>query len=483
MLGSYLLGLAAGSLLSLRWQRAELRLSVGSLVRLLVGANVAAFLVIPAASWMVVRLPGHVYLAGGIDLASWMWTLPLVLAASALQGTILPLLCHVAIPPNPRAGQRLSFVYLANIIGSGSGSLVTGFVLMEWLTVRWLSVALLAVCLVLTVWIAAAAEPAPGPRGIAAGAAALAVTGLVGGLLLPGVWERLYYKSEFSGQRFPLTVESRHGVINVDSRATVYGNGVYDGEIGAGLSAGDWHVRPYFLSAVHPNPRRILVIGMSAGAWTQIVANHPQAEHVDVVEISRAYLDVVEQYPAVRGILANPKVAIHIDDGRRWLKRNPRARYDAVVMNTTHHWREFASSLLSREFLTLVKSRLAPGGLVLWNCTSSARAAKTGLEVFPHTLMCLNNCVGSIEPLVVDKERWRKTLAGYRIEGVPVFDLSTAAGRTELDAVVSLCDREQDPPADDDRGFRWWIVGRERMERLWGGARPITDDNLGHEYP
>ena len=85
MLGSYLLGLAAGSLLSMRWQRAELRLSVGSLVRLLVGANVAAFLVIPAASWMVVRLPGHVYLAGGIDLASWMWTLLLVLAASALR--------------------------------------------------------------------------------------------------------------------------------------------------------------------------------------------------------------------------------------------------------------------------------------------------------------------------------------------------------------------------------------------------------------
>ena len=97
-------------------------------------------------------------------------------------------------------------------------------------------------------------------------------------------------------------------------------------------------------------------------------------------------------------------------------------------MNTTHHWREFASSLLSQEFLTLAKIHLAPGGIVIWNCTSSPRAARTGLEVFPHTMMCLNNCIGSLDPLVVDKARWRQVLTAYRIDGEPLFDLDRPAG-------------------------------------------------------
>ncbi len=282
------------------------------------------------------------------------------------------------------------------------------------------------------------------------------------------------------------------------------GNGVYDGEINTWLTYGDWHVRPYFLSAVHEHPRRVLVIGMSAGPWTQIIANHPQVEHVDVVEISHSYLDVVAAFPEVSGILHDPKVRIHIDDGRRWLKQHPDARYDAIVMNTTHHWREFASSLLSVEFLTLAKAHLAPGGIVLWNCTSSGRAAKTGMEVFPHTMMVMNNCIGSNEPLLVDKERWRRVLTEYQkdklvytlkpgtgpgrlsgphLEKAPLFDVESADGRAELEKVLSICDRDMDPPADDlPEEVRWWIVTGERMKRLWGHERPITDDNLGHEY-
>ncbi len=479
MLGSYLLGLALGSLLSMRWQRRESHRSVASLGWLVLGANILAFLVVPVASWLVVWLPEHLWLAGGIDFGSWMQTLPLVMVASALQGTILPLLCHVAIPADRSAGQRLSYVYLANIVGSGAGSLLTGFVLLEWLTAGTVGMALLLAAPLLA-WMCLG-RTATVRHGLAAAAVA-AVAVAAPSTLLSGVWERLYYKQKYDGQRFPFTQESRHGVVNVDTQDVVYGNGAYDGQIGTSLTAGDWHVRPYFLSAVHENPRRVLVIGVSAGAWTQILANHPQVEHIDAVEISHAYLDVIAKFPAVASILTDPKVHLHIDDGRRWLKRHPDARYDAIVMNTTHHWREFASSLLSEEFLTLARSHLAPGGVVMWNCTSSGRAAKTGMDVFPHTMMCLNNCIGSMEPLVVDKARWRRILTEYRSGGRPLFDPADAKSAQELDDVVSLADREGDPPPDDFDGFRWWIVGRERMERLWGDERPITDDNLGHEY-
>lgn len=504
MLGSYLLGLALGALVSMRWQKQGKAASVRSLGWLFLMANLVALLVVPVAARLVTVIPEHHWLPNGFDLASWMWTLPLVMIASALQGTILPLLCHVAIPPDNRSGQRLSYIYLANIAGSGTGSLLTGFVLLDLFSLKTTAAGLVALA-ILCSWSSITFGRSQQKAFhinwlISGGAALIPLLGYVG---MTQLWERLYYKTSYNGQRFAKTWESRHGVINVEKDGTVLGNGVYDGEIKTTLTYGDWHVRPYFLSAVHEAPKRVLIIGMSAGPWTQIIAHHPQVEHIDVVEISRTYLDVVAAFPEVSGILHDPKVHIHIDDGRRWLKRNPEKRYDAIVMNTTHHWREFASSLLSVEFLTLAKAHLAPGGIVLWNCTSSGRAAKTGMEVFPHTMMVMNNCLGSNEPIRVDKERWRRVLSEYphtqvlydvtgappqaghqpRFVKKPLFDLSTPEGRTELEKVLSLCDRDMDPPPDDlPEEVRWWIVSPERMQRLWGHEKPITDDNLGHEY-
>jgi hypothetical protein len=103
------------------------------------------------------------------------------------------------------------------------------------------------------------------------------------------------------------------------------------------------------------------------------------------------------------------------------------------------------------------------------------------MVVFPHTMMCLNNCVASLQPLQIDKDRWRDVLVRYRIEGKPLFDLTNPAEREALEKVLSLADRESDP-MPENAPFRWWHMNRARMERLWGGAEPITDDNLGHEY-
>ncbi len=484
MLGSYLLGLALGSLWSMRWQKWNAVESERSLFRLFAWANVAAFFVVPLASWLVVWLPEHFYLPGGFDFQSWFWTLPLVMAASALQGTILPLLCHVAIPADEKAGARLSYVYLANIVGSGAGSLLTGFVLMDALTLANLSSTLLVASLVISGIMTSRSQPGWKSSGKKFGVVFLmsfVIFTASRRFLNDGLWERLQYKHEYNGMRFTKVVESKHGVVTIDTNNTVYGNGAYDGHIGTTLTPGDWHVRPYFLSAVHPNPKRVLVIGMSAGAWTQILASHPQVEKVDVVEISHAYLEVIAAYPEVNSILTNPKVTIHIDDGRRWLKRHKDDKYDAIMMNTTHHWREFASALLSQEFLTVARDHLAPGGVVMWNCTDSPRAAKTGMTVFPHTVMCLNNCTASMQPIEVDKERWRRVLSEYKVDGKRVFDLTSEKGRADLDGVVRICDNDRDP-MPDGAPDRWWITTRPRMEKLWGGAEVITDDNLGHEY-
>lgn len=464
MLGGYLFGLALGALFSQRWQLLNAREDSGpwrALAGLIVASNIVGFLIPPVASWLI--LTSH-----------WVRFIPLVVVSSALLGTVLPLLCHLVISANSRAGARMSYIYLANIVGSGAGSLITGFVLMDWLKLWQIAAVLLTGGVLVSaalLFFLKAVRPAD---------CSLWIIGI--GLacsspwLHDGFYERLQLKANYQwGFRFARVIESRHGVITVTpTNLFVFGNGVYDGVIETRLKPGSMLIRPYFISAIHPNPKEVLVIGMSAGAWTQILAHHPQVEKVTVVEINHGYLKLVREYPQVSSLLTNPKVEIHIDDGRRWLRRNPDRHFDVIVMNTTYYWREFASALLSKEFLELVKQHLNPGGLVMWNCTGLSRAIRTGLEVFPCTLMVANNCVGSLTPLLPDRERWAQTLRNYRIDGRPVFDLTAPEGRQDLDQVVAFLD------AGTNGSFR--VMYRPEMMQAFGAAKIITDDNLGDEY-
>ncbi|RBP46193.1 spermine/spermidine synthase [Roseimicrobium gellanilyticum] len=465
MLGAYLLGLAVGSLWSRKWQRlgTDGTAPLGTLAGLISRANLVAFLVVPLVSWLVMVM-------------WWPWTLLIVMGAAAALGTILPLICHLAIPPDAQAGQRMAGVYLANIIGSGLGSLLTGFVLMEWLPLVWLCTLLLLGGVVIAIALR-----------LRAGMGAEVYSGYVVLLLIvpaimlgyAGLWERLHYRDDYQwGMKFAKAIESRHGVILVDDKGTIYGNGAYDGSLEVFLKPDSWLVRPYYIAALHPKPKRVLVIGVSGGAWTQILAHHPDVEEVIGVEISDPYLRLIHDSPTVASLHHNPKVKLVIDDGRRWLKRNPNERFDLIMMNTTHHWREFASALLSREFLELAKSHLAEGGIVAWNTTESLRSAKTGLVVFPESITLMNFFVGSDAPLVMDKGRWRSLLERWRMDDVPVFDLTTQQGREDLEKCVAFPDFE----GPWERSHHWRWQDRARIEARVGDAEIITDDNLGHEF-
>jgi len=205
-----------------------------------------------------------------------------------------------------------------------------------------------------------------------------------------------------------------------------------------------------------------------------VLAANPAVERVTAVEINHGYREIIRTHPEVSGLLTDPKVELVIDDGRRWLRRHPDRRFDAIVMNTTFHWREFSGALLSREFLEVCRSHLRPDGLLMWNCTGSARAIRTGMDVFPHTMMVGSFCVGSAAPLWIDRVRWRSILTAYRINGEPVFDLATTRGRGELADTLAGYDISGE-------GQSRIMKGPEMLARF-GQAKVITDDDVGVEY-
>lgn len=407
--------------------------------------------------------------------AAYQWMLALVFVGAGLLGAALPLVSHASIRSEEQTGRKLSYLYLGNIAGSASGSFLVGFVLMNCWSVRTICVFLLVlgtcagVALLLT-------RHGRMTRAATIGLVGAVVLASASGPLFSRIYEKLLYKVAF-GRRAALqyTIENRSGVIAVAEEGIVYGGGMYDGRFNTDLVRDtNLIVRAFAIGSFQPKRTETLMIGLSSGSWAQIIANDPGVEHLTIVEINPGYLSLIPKYPQVASLLHNPKVSIVIDDGRRWLVRNPRRRFDLVVMNTTFNWRANVSNLLSVEFLRLVRARLKDGGVLYYNTTGSDEVFATGLSVFPYGLRVLNFLAVSDSPIQVDRQRWVQLLKDYRIDGRPVLDLTNPAHRSRLAEVLNLSNGLTQPHSS-----------MEVREGIWNrvqSAKIITDDNMGTEW-
>jgi hypothetical protein len=171
-------------------------------------------------------------------------------------------------------------------------------------------------------------------------------------------------------------------------------------------------------------------------------------------------------------------VEIVIDDGRRWLVANPNQKFDFILMNTTFSWRSNVSSLLSVEFGELIKSHLSRGGVAYYNTTGSGEVQATGASEFPYALRVANFLAVSESPIVFDKDRWRKVLAGYEIDGQPVLNLERAEDQARIQQLLQTLD----DPVQQPRNQGAEIETRGELLARWKGYRLITDDNMGTEW-
>jgi len=339
---------------------------------------------------------------------------PVFFLTAAILGSVLPLLCQLSVAADENAGRGVSLIYFSNILGSVLGSLGIGFVLMQYFGLRQISLQL-GFATVLTgglVLILGRQESKFPPVW----ATLLFVVALVAVPLASPRFDLLYEKLTF-GKRleefrttFARVVENRNGVISVTQEAAVFGGGVYDGYFRIDPSHDtNMIIRALVLSAIHPAPKRILMIGLSSGSWGQILANHPQVESLDVVEINPGYLQLIPQYPVVRSFLQNPKVHIFVDDGRRWLIAHPDARYDAIICNSTFFWRDHGSGLLFRRVFSRWRAAtLIPAGSFTSTRPSRPRQLLRVSKFFPMA------CASSISSRsAIHPSRSPQPLAGH----------------------------------------------------------------------
>ncbi|MGH7283078.1 MAG: fused MFS/spermidine synthase [Polyangiaceae bacterium] len=476
VLAFYLLGVAIGADMSRKYcvdTTAEGRPKRLRIIAAFIAlASIVSFLVIPIlarASTLHFRL-----------YHTPVWELPLVVLAigAAMMGAVFPLVAHFGIEADSRAGLYLSYMYLANIIGSTLGSFLTGFVFMEIATTRTISFALATGGFSMAILLLLASELRTGATALAMLGAALCVALAGPGSAMPfrQIYERMLLKKDFTPDRhFREVRESRHGVIVVDEDDKVFGNGAYDGAFNVSLVDNKNRIeRAYAVRVMRPHAKRMLMIGLASGSWAQVLASTPGLEHFTIVEIDPGYLDLIRKYPDVASILTNPKVDIVIDDGRRWLLRHPDEKFDVIVMNTTWHWRAHVANLLSRDFMRIARAHLLPGGLHYFNTTSSVSVLHTAAVEFPYAFRFENFVAVSDAPITFGRDAYRGVLATAEVEGKLALDLSNEEDQKVLDGFVSIVDASPLAWASTE--------SRDGLLKDTQGARIVTDDNMACEW-
>ncbi|HYL46583.1 MAG TPA: hypothetical protein VEU52_06130, partial [Candidatus Limnocylindrales bacterium] len=131
LLSTYLAGIAAGSYVT---EKIMERRSAAAMVQavgllMVIAGGISAYLppLVGRLMWRNV---------------SFLASAPAFFLTAALLGSVLPLLCQLAVSADDQAGRGVSLVYVSNIAGSALGSLGIGFVLMQYFGLKQISLGL-----------------------------------------------------------------------------------------------------------------------------------------------------------------------------------------------------------------------------------------------------------------------------------------------------------------------------------------------------
>ena len=407
---------------------------------------------------------------------------------SFLIGMTFPLVQRAVQRDLATVGARVGWVQLANIAGNAAGSVGTGLVSLHLLgtagTLRLLA-ALSALLLLGWLWQGrrggagaaplvdggsdSAGVPATGGRWPELALAAGCVAAL---LAVPGnaaFWDRLHFRAPGTRAAW---AEDRSGVAywRDDQQDPEHPPGpiFIMGHAQGSIPYAPLHM---LLGAagplLHPDPQRVLLIGVGSGGSPWGALASPAVRSVRAVELVAPVLDTLRGAARLRpdgpvaALLADGRLRMENDDGRRALSRGTDLfdviEADAILPHSSH-----SGMLYSREFMEQVRRRLAPGGLyVQWAPTW--RVVDTFTAVFPHAVMLRPWAImlGSDQSIPDARARLLARLAE------PAVAAHLARGNpAEAAAMAALVDWES----------RGWMPGDPRPEA------PLTDMRPRDEF-
>lgn len=385
MLFAILLGIGAGSLLVPRLTRARAPAAVFAWAMLALAAGVALSLrAWDGFGWVVsetpsLAAPGRFW---SRELVRLGFSMVLLFPAALAMGVSLPALAASARGDGrgPDHGRWVGRVFASNTLGTITGSLVTGFLLLGRLRSERILLLAVGAALVLgfTGLALARARARTTPRErVALGAGALAAllvalsfAGFDAKRLTLGAHYYWYLTTGTAGERVSSVREdAQSGFITVTRSPrgvkTLKTNGKYEGTDAAGEFQ---DLFALFGSLYLKRFDRAALVGIGPARTLRVLYEMPFSR-IEAVEFSPAMIEAAyREFPDFARAPFDDKARVEVicDDGRNHLQLS-RETYDYVVVAITGAAFAGSSNVYSRDFFRAVDARLADDGvLMLW---------------------------------------------------------------------------------------------------------------------
>jgi spermidine synthase len=137
--------------------------------------------------------------------------------------------------------------------------------------------------------------------------------------------------------------------------------------------------------AYAPQADRVLLVGLGGGVLTNYVGHFLPDTRVDSVEIDPGVIDAARTW---FGVKASERMHVIESDGRVFLNRN-RNLYDVALIDA-YIGGSVPFHLMTQEFYTLLKQRLAPGGAAVFNIHETNR-------LFPVSVRTLQTVFATVD--------------------------------------------------------------------------------------
>ena len=130
----------------------------------------------------------------------------------------------------------------------------------------------------------------------------------------------------------------------------------------------------YLAMAFHDNPQRALFIGLGGGSAPRRFHRDYPTLLIDVAELDPEVVSVAKRYFMFQ---EDDRMKVQAVDGRIFLQKTPQ-RYDIIVLDA-YYADAIPFHLTTQEFLTELKAKLSPTGIVVSNVIGSVRGADSKL--------------------------------------------------------------------------------------------------------
>lgn len=323
-------------------------------------------LAVPTAAPMVFLLAGSEVRSGSLAAAVLLFAIP-----TMLLGAVSPYAIRLHLVVDGELGRTAGRLYAISTVGSIAGTIVTAFWLIPIAGVANLIHGLGVALVLLGVGIELASGEEARGRLFAVSALAVCAVIAAGVMLMPGrrpgpagPGPHVVYEHDSFYHHIVVTDGGGTRILRCD--ALIQSAMSIRDPLESRVGYTDYL---HLAIALNPNAVDILYIGLGGGTSPKQFLHDYPIVRVDVAEIDPEVVAVARRLFYVPG--DSERFHVYAEDGRRFMERTER-RYDLIVVDA--YTRDFIPfHLVTREFFTLCRQRLAPGGLIAMNIIGSHR--------------------------------------------------------------------------------------------------------------